>query len=125
CSWARPTAEQDDEVTEETREELIRIGELLIRPSRYAAYVSGKPVDLTATEFRLLKLLASRPYHVFARDLIVDEVYGHDSDTSGRLIDSHIYTLRRALGVAGRYVETVRGVGYRMVNANRAVDTEK
>jgi len=123
CAWGRTV--DSDAGDDGLRDDMIRIGEILIRPSRYGVYVSGKSVELTVTEFRVINLLASRPHQVFERDAILEAVYGHDADAEGRSIDSHIYTLRRKLGSAGRYIETVRSVGYRIVNGSNRDDVAK
>jgi two-component system phosphate regulon response regulator PhoB len=86
---------------------------LEIRPGRHEVLVDGEPVELTYTEFRILHLLARRPGWVFARYSIVDAVRGDDHPVSDRSVDVQIVGLRKKLGSCGRYIETVRGVGYR------------
>ena len=81
--------------------------------------VADKPVELTATEFRILQYLAKRPGWVFTRQQIVDAAQGDDSFVNDRFVtdrsvDVHIVSLRRKLGGCGAYIETVRGVGYRL-----------
>jgi len=71
-------------------------------------------VDLTATEFRLLSFLGRRPGWVFTRAQIVQGVQGEDYAVSDRAVDVQIVGLRKKLGPAGKYIETVRGVGYRL-----------
>jgi DNA-binding response OmpR family regulator len=76
----------------------------------------GQPVSLTATEFNLLKLLASHPKRVFSREYLLEEVWGDDVTVFDRTVDSHIQRLRKKLGGSGspgEYIETVWGVGYR------------
>jgi two-component system, OmpR family, alkaline phosphatase synthesis response regulator PhoP len=75
--------------------------------------VNGEPVELTFTEFRVLLLLAGRPGWVFTRNQIVDAVRGESYAVTERAVDVQIVGLRRKLGEAGKYIETVRGVGYR------------
>jgi two-component system, OmpR family, alkaline phosphatase synthesis response regulator PhoP len=82
-------------------------------------FVAGVPAELTATEFRILLYLAKRPGWVFTRQQIVDAAQGEDSFVSDRFVtdrsvDVHIVSLRRKLGSCGSYIETVRGVGYRL-----------
>jgi two-component system phosphate regulon response regulator PhoB len=89
------------------------IHELTINPGRYEVLVQGQPVDLTVTEFRLLSMLARRPGWVFTRSQLVEGVHGDDYPVSDRAVDVQIVGLRRKLGDAAVYVETVRGVGYR------------
>jgi len=91
----------------------IRIHDLVIKPGRHEALVDGEKVDLTVTEFRLLHLLARRPGWVYTRYQIVDALHGDDYPVTDRSIDVQIVGLRKKLGRAGSYIETVRGVGYR------------
>lgn len=92
---------------------VIQIHELLIHPGRHEVLASGRPVELTLTEFRLLHFLARRPGWAFTRSQIVDAVKGEDYPVTERSVDVQVAALRRKLGPFGRYVETVRGVGYR------------
>jgi two-component system phosphate regulon response regulator PhoB len=94
-------------------EEMIQVDELLIHPGRNEVLVGGKPVDLTFTEFRVLHFLASRPGWVFTRYQIVNAVRGDDYAVTDRAVDVQIVGLRKKLGPYGKYIETVRGVGYR------------
>ena len=97
----------------------IRIKDLTIHPGRHQVLVKDKPVELTATEFRILHFLAKRPGWVFTRQQIVDAAQGDDAFVSDRYVtdrsvDVHIVSLRRKLGARGTSIETVRGVGYRL-----------
>jgi two-component system alkaline phosphatase synthesis response regulator PhoP len=85
-----------------------------VDPGRRAVAVGGKPVELTNTEFRLLHLLARRPGWVFTRNQIIDAVRGAEAAVTDRSVDVHVAGLRRKLGAAGRHIETIRGVGYRL-----------
>ncbi|MFH0962896.1 MAG: response regulator transcription factor [Planctomycetota bacterium] len=91
----------------------LRVHDVIIHPGRHEVTVSGKPVDLTSTEFRVLHLLARRPGWVFTRSRIVSAVHGDDYPVTDRSVDVQIAGLRKKLGDAGECVETVRGVGYR------------
>ena len=93
---------------------VIHIFELEIHPGRRSVLAAGKPVDLTFTEFQVLYLLARRPGWVFTRSMIVDAVHGDDYPVTDRSVDVQIVGLRKKLGDCGKYIETVRGVGYRM-----------
>ncbi|HKE01753.1 MAG TPA: response regulator transcription factor [Planctomycetota bacterium] len=93
--------------------ERSRIGPIVIDAGRHQVEVGGKVVALTATEFRLLRYLASRPGRVRTRGEIVDEALG-DVDVLERTVDAHVTSLRRKLGDEGERIETVRGVGYRL-----------
>jgi len=92
---------------------LLKIHDLVIDPGRHEVLVQGQPVDLTATEFRLLHLLARRPGWVLTRAHIVEGIHGDDYPVTDRAVDVKIVALRKKLGPAAQYVETVRGVGYR------------
>ena len=91
----------------------IKARDLVIHPGRHEVTIRGKPVVLTFTEFRILQLLAGRPGWVFSRSQIVDAVRGEDYAVTERAVDVQIVGLRRKLGACGKYIETVRGVGYR------------
>jgi two-component system phosphate regulon response regulator PhoB len=88
--------------------------ELVIDATRHEVLVDGAPVDFTATEFRLLHLLASHPGRVFTRDHLLSRVIGDDALVLDRNIDVHIRAIRKKLGGRRELVETIRGVGYRM-----------
>ena len=92
---------------------VIQIHDLVIHPGRHEVLINGDPVQLTFTEFGILHYLARRPGWVFTRSQIVDEVRGDDYYVTDRSVDVQIVGLRRKLGPAGKYIETVRGVGYR------------
>ena len=98
---------------EEEESEIVEIRDLMIHPGRHEVFVCGKPVELTATEFKLLHFLAQRPGWVFTRQQILDGVHGDNYAITDRAVDVQIVGLRRKLGAAGSYIETVRGVGYR------------
>ncbi len=91
----------------------LKIHELTIHPGRHEVLVDGVSVVLTPTEFRVLHFLASRPGWVFTRYQIADAVHGGDGIVTDRSIDVQIVGLRKKLGPAGQYIDTVRGVGYR------------
>jgi two-component system alkaline phosphatase synthesis response regulator PhoP len=94
-------------------DEILQIYELTIHPGRRSVSIDGVPVDLTYTEFQVLAFLARRPGWVFTRTQIVDAVRGDDYPVTDRSVDVQIVGLRKKLGPAGHYIETVRGVGYR------------
>jgi two-component system phosphate regulon response regulator PhoB len=91
----------------------LKIHDLAIHPGRHEVLHKGKPVSLTRTEFSILRFLAQRPGWVFTRMQIVDAVHGDDYPVTDRSVDVQIVGLRKKLGAAGKYIETVRGVGYR------------
>jgi two-component system alkaline phosphatase synthesis response regulator PhoP len=91
----------------------IKIHELAIDPARREVFVKNKLIELTFTEFNILKLLAKRAGLVFTRYQIVDSLHGSDYVVTDRTVDVQIVSLRKKLGQYGDYIETVRGVGYR------------
>lgn len=91
----------------------LTIHDIVIHPGRHEVVVRGKPVELTFTEFRVLHCLARRPGWVFTRSQIVDAVRGAGYPVTDRAVDVQIVGLRKKLGDCGKYIETVRGVGYR------------
>ncbi|HUU27639.1 MAG TPA: response regulator [archaeon] len=92
---------------------VIRAGGLVIDSGRYVVHMEDQPVELTSSEFKLLNFLARRPGWVFTRRQIVGEVHGTDYPVTDRSVDVAIVGLRKKLGKAGDYIETVRGAGYR------------
>lgn len=90
-------------------------GQLVLDLERYEVLIQGKKVDLTSTEFRILKLLASKKGRVFTRDQILDHLWGHEKIVLDRTVDVHIRNLREKLGPrAAALVKNVRGVGYKL-----------
>jgi len=95
----------------------LKIHDLQIDPGRHEVLVGGQPVELTRTEFQILHFLARRPGWVFSRYEIVNGIKGEEAIVTDRSVDVQIAGLRKKLGEAGRYVETVRGIGYRFREA--------
>ncbi|MCF8146772.1 MAG: response regulator [Deltaproteobacteria bacterium] len=93
--------------------DVVKIRNLMIHPGRREVLVDGKSVPLTFTEFGILNYLVRRPGWVFTRSQIVDTVRGTDYFVTDRSVDVQIAGLRKKLGPSGRFIETVRGVGYR------------
>ncbi len=93
--------------------DLVRYGALTVDSTRHEVTCGGRGVTLTATEFRLLHLLASRPGRVFSRAEIIDGALGRDIVVLDRTVDVHVMSLRRKLGPCGHWIETVRGFGYK------------
>ncbi|MDX9710191.1 MAG: response regulator transcription factor [Trichloromonas sp.] len=91
----------------------VAVHDLVVDPGRGKVLVAGREVELTLTEFRLLQLLAGRPGWVFTRTQIVDAIRGEGYAVTDRAVDVQVVGLRKKLGEAGSYIETVRGVGYR------------
>ena len=100
--------------------DIIQRGELLLDSARHLCTWKAKPVDLTVTEFLLLKALAQRPGHVKNRDQLMDSAYGENIYVDDRTIDSHIKRLRKKFKVVDddfEMIETLYGVGYRFKEA--------
>jgi DNA-binding response OmpR family regulator len=96
-------------------QERLKFGELVIDGPRHLVTWRGKKVDLTATEFKLLMLLAQRRGRVQSRDQLLRDVWDYQSAIDTRTVDTHMRRLREKLGPASKYLDTVRGVGYRFV----------
>jgi DNA-binding response OmpR family regulator len=90
------------------------VGPLVIDLDKFEVLVDGVKTDLTATEFKILQLLASRRGRVFTRDQILDFLWGQDKAVIDRTVDVHIRNLREKLGPAGALIKNVRGVGYKL-----------
>jgi len=99
--------------TEAQMPSILRIHDLEIHQGRRSVSIKGAPVELTFTEFQVLSFLAARPGWVFTRTQIVDAVRGDSYPVTDRSVDVQIVGLRKKLGPYGKYIETVRGVGYR------------
>jgi two-component system phosphate regulon response regulator PhoB len=100
--------------------EKMTIGDLVLDHTRHEVLVKGKPVDLTATEFRLLALLMERRGRVQGRDSLLNDVWGYESVIDTRTVDTHVRRLREKLGPLASYIETIRGVGYRIAEGELA-----
>lgn len=94
--------------------ERLILGKLVVDQARHEVLVDGKAISLTATEFRLLSVLLERRGRVQSRDRLLNDVWGYESVIDTRTVDTHVRRLREKLGSLADYVETIRGVGYRM-----------
>jgi len=92
---------------------IIKQGELVIYPDRREVFIGELKIELTATEFAVLQLLAAKPGRVFSRSQIVDIARGEDYPVTDRSVDVHIVSLRKKLDKYGAFIQTVRGVGYK------------
>jgi len=99
----------------ETKRETMKFGDLAIDIPRHTVTWKGKKIDLTATEFRLITLLAQRNGRVQSRDHLLRDVWEYDSMIDTRTVDTHMRRLREKLGGAAKHLDTVRGVGYLFV----------
>ena len=97
------------------KQEVVQFKDLYIDVPGHIVRVKGKQIDLTATEFKLLTLLAQRRGRVQTREQLLQDVWNYDNIIDTRTVDTHVRRLREKLGAAARYVGTVRGVGYRFV----------
>lgn len=93
---------------------ILRTGSLELNPETYIVLVNGERVQLTLKEYSLLHIFMKNPGRVYTRDQLLEIVWGTDCVGETRTVDVHIGTLRTKLGACGDYIETVRGVGYRM-----------
>lgn len=93
---------------------LLRSGGLVVDLDAHTVTVDGARIALTYKEFELLRLFLSHPGMAFTRDQLFQEIWGMDFCGETRTVDMHIRTLRQKLGPYGRWIETVRNVGYRM-----------
>jgi two-component system alkaline phosphatase synthesis response regulator PhoP len=103
-----------------TASEVIRHGDLVVDVPRHEVSWKGRPVVLTATEFRILHFLAARAGRVCSRTDIIDDALGPDVAVIDRTVDVHVTAIRRKLGKGGEFIETVRGFGYKLRDAGRA-----
>jgi two-component system phosphate regulon response regulator PhoB len=93
--------------------EAMKFGDVLIDLPRHQLSIRGKKVELTATEFKLLTVLAQRRGRVQSRDTLLRDVWDYNSLVDTRTVDTHMRCLREKLGPAAKHLDTVRGVGYR------------
>ncbi len=89
-------------------------GEITVDRTKHAVLVAGKPIDCTATEFKLISILIERRGRVQSRDRLLSDVWGYEAAIDTRTVDTHMRRLREKLGKYGVYLETVRGFGYRI-----------
>ena len=90
------------------------LGCLTVSRQKHQVKVDGEEIILTLKEFEMLLLLISNPEIVFTRAQLLDKIWGYQFDGESRTVDVHIRTLRQKLGKAGQFVETVRGMGYKI-----------
>ena len=93
-------------------EKYYKFKNLKIDFNKYFVEINGKPIRLTSKEFKLLSILIKSEKKVLSRNYILDEIWKNEDDVFDRTVDVHIKNLRDKLGEYGRYVKTVRGVGY-------------
>ncbi len=92
----------------------LTAGEIALDIDRHEAFVSGAQIELTATEFKLLRLLMERRGRVQTREHLLINVWNYETEIETRTVDTHVRRLREKLGAEADWIETIRGVGYRM-----------
>ena len=97
--------------------DLVEFGELRIDPAAHRIWVAGTEIALTSLEFKLLVTLYERKNRVQTRSVLLNDIWGIEADITTRTVDTHVKRLREKLKSVGRYIETVRGVGYRFTEA--------
>jgi len=100
-------------VKSENLEVQRQFGDLVIDVDSHEVFVNNNQVILTALEFKLLRQLVDRRGRVQSRDQLLSDVWGYSADVTTRTVDTHIKRLREKLGAMGKYVQTIRGVGYK------------
>ena len=107
------------ETVEKEEKQVLKIGELLIDKERLAFTIKGKAVALTKLEFRILSFLMENPGKVFSRDKLLSGAWDGEAFVIDRTVDVHMRSIRHKLGKYRNYIETIRGAGYRFVEADR------
>lgn len=100
---------------------LLQVGSITLDVARHEVTLHGRPIDLTATEFKLLRLLMERRGRVQTREHLLINVWNYETEIETRTVDTHVRRLREKLGDQADWIETIRGVGYRMAE-QRAVN---
>lgn len=101
--------------TSRSKNTKLENGGISIDLDKHIAYVDNKPIMLTLKEYELLKTFLTNLDHMYTRESLLELVWGMDYIGESRTVDVHIGTLRTKLGSYGKFIETVRGVGYKMV----------
>jgi two-component system phosphate regulon response regulator PhoB len=101
----------------DSKKEILEVrrqfGDLTIDIDSHEVFVNDEQIILTALEFRLLRQLVDRRGRVQSRDQLLSDVWGYSAEVTTRTVDTHIKRLREKLGTMGKYVQTIRGVGYK------------
>ncbi|MCS7198863.1 MAG: response regulator transcription factor [Caldimicrobium sp.] len=101
--------------TEGEPSSLISVGPFILDKEKKAIYLEGKLLELTATEFKILSLFIENPHRVFSREDLLDLIWSNEREYYSRVLDAYICRIRSKLGQAGELLQTVRGLGYRLV----------
>lgn len=99
---------------------LLAAGRIVLDGERHVVTVAGEPVELTATEFKLLRLLLERRGRVQTREHLLINVWNYETEIETRTVDTHVRRLREKLGTEADWIETIRGVGYRFAERRSA-----
>ncbi|MEI8340365.1 MAG: response regulator transcription factor [Verrucomicrobiota bacterium] len=99
--------------------EVKQVGNLLLDTVRYSVELKGRKLRLTPIEFKLLEALIDHQGHLQSRETLLQNVWSGDTSITARTVDTHIQRLREKLGTAGRWIETVRGKGYKIIESGR------
>ena len=99
---------------------LLEAGRIQLDPVRHEVKVAGRPLSLTATEFKLLHLLLERRGRVQTREHLLLNVWNYETEIETRTVDTHVRRLREKLGSEADWIETIRGVGYRLATTRAA-----
>ena len=101
----------------ESDEKIIHVNGINIDLDRHEVRLGEEKINLSVTEFSILMYLAENPGFVYSRNKIIDRVKGNGYAVSERSVDVQILGIRKKLGEAGKYIETVRGIGYRLISS--------
>lgn len=107
---------QEQKTAQENRDflENLTLGPIQLSLKTYEVRMDGQLIELTPSEFKLLSTMLSQKGRVLTRERLINEVQGEGVSVVGRTVDTHVFGLRKKLGVAGELIETIRGVGYRV-----------
>jgi two-component system phosphate regulon response regulator PhoB len=107
-----------------TREEplsnYISVGPFVLDKEKKAIYLEGKLLELTSTEYKILSLFLEYPHRIFSREELLDTIWSNERDYYSRVLDAYICRIRNKLGKAGNLLQTVRGLGYRLVTESES-----
>jgi two-component system phosphate regulon response regulator PhoB len=110
----RLSQEKEKQSNAKNTEEILTLGPIELSLKTYEVRIEGQLIDLTPSEFKLLSTMLSQKGRVLTRERLISEVQGEGVSVVGRTVDTHVFGLRKKLGVAGDMIETIRGVGYRV-----------
>ena len=98
-------------------EKRLRFGMIKVDTAAHRVWINDTEIRFTSLEFRLLVTFIERRGRVQSREVLLDDVWGFDANVTNRTVDTHVKRLREKLGPAGEYIETIRGVGYRLMES--------